>query len=683
MNPGGMLAPADAPSRVAFLFFVAICASVAAAEAAASPAASEPPRPSGLIERVETRLVQLDVMVEGKSDDLYRLSAADFELLVGGTSISNLIVDRICPQGQPAPPTDVARAPTSTGDKPTPGPAITFVFFFDQPHLTFPGRARAIELTRELIPRLVTGKNRGMIVSSAAEMATIVPLTQDTAFLLQGLDRLEKDLRQWDPYAEAEVTRIVDVVRAIEFCGAQCARNLARAYRNEEWWQARRSLHRLGIVLGSLAEVEPPKAVLYFADNMRQNAGLHYLQLAPDDLTKAEEMLPEAAFEFDRLIQIANTFGVHLYPIQAEGLVASHGGVTAQTRAAIPATERIRHAEGSLVTLALETGGDAFLRGVPPAKIADRLIGRLGCLYRLSFDPADLPKDTALSVAVRVLRPGIRARAQTSLIVQSDAERTRSRLLAAFTVPEAQGRGSGLVVELIPLGFERGRYRALVQVRIPTDSSRPGDWDLGASLLGSGRVRGEFSARIGAKASGLPMVLEREFELEPGPFEIVAVAYHVQDRVILSERKHGVWPEPPEEGAVVAWLALLQERTAGFSRNGEVRSSGTIALSENEPVWIDRPTAVMAMVCRGRRGKGDVNVVRELVGETAVPFGNQALEDGEDGCALFRDLIPAGSMSPGEFTYQIKVVHNNQDFDKLARSFVALDRSPEPYHSAR
>ena len=65
----------------------------------------------------------------------------------------------------------------------------------------------------------------------------------------------------------------------------------ARRYQREEKWHTERALSRFAQVLGRLEGVDPPKAVIYFADRMRSNAGDHYIELFAD----ASEAGPPAA----------------------------------------------------------------------------------------------------------------------------------------------------------------------------------------------------------------------------------------------------------------------------------------------------------------------------------------------------------------------------------------------------
>lgn len=314
----------------------------------------ESPVASTLEERVESRLVQLDVPVEGKPDIVGSLTAQDFSLTVGGQTIAEFSVDRLCDDAQADAGDETEGADNASGIS-----SRSFLFFFDQPHLTQAGCSNALDIARDLVKRLVVRGARAAIVSSADKLKTVVPLTADRALLLEGIDRLRGDSTQWDAYAQQETSRIDRVVAM----GGGGARQLARNFAEEESWQARRTSQRLGIVLGLLGDEPPPRAAFYFADILRKDAGQHYLDMV---LSNSDPELRSASdFDFDRLIRDALGFGVHLFPIQAVGMatvgrgVSKISGYDARMR---PIGHRVASAEGSLISLGLETGGEAFLQ---------------------------------------------------------------------------------------------------------------------------------------------------------------------------------------------------------------------------------------------------------------------------------------------------------------------------------
>ena len=125
--------------------------------------ADQPPTPTGLEEKVEKRLVQFDIAVEGDRDAILALTAKDITVYAGVHEVQGLIVDPLC--GDAARPTP-SPTPQDVPAGQSARPRVTFILFFDQPHLTLLGRTRSLETSRELITRLVVNGAQASIVSS-------------------------------------------------------------------------------------------------------------------------------------------------------------------------------------------------------------------------------------------------------------------------------------------------------------------------------------------------------------------------------------------------------------------------------------------------------------------------------------------------------------------------------------
>jgi hypothetical protein len=179
--------------------------------AMAGAAADQPPKPTALTEKVEKRLVQLDVAVEGDPSTIRAITAKDLALYVGEHEVQGLIVDPLCadepPPARPAEKDHAAEIPPSVAAPQVTRPRATFVLFFDQTHLTLAGREFALITARELINRLVVEGTRASIVSSARRLETFVAMTGDREKLLAGLETLRNDPRHIESYAETERNR--------------------------------------------------------------------------------------------------------------------------------------------------------------------------------------------------------------------------------------------------------------------------------------------------------------------------------------------------------------------------------------------------------------------------------------------------------------------------------------------
>jgi hypothetical protein len=518
-----------------------------------------------------------------------------------------------------------------------------------------------------------------------------VELSDDPDELLAAIKALEGDVDQWDMYAQLEEARIEEVLGYLgigsnaEIIGGdqdyQRAITLAKQYYQEELWRAERDLRRFAMVLARFATVDQPKAVIYMADNMRSNAGEHYLDLfgqfakreASESLeSTATTLAPggtamSAQLPFDQVVNQASAYGVRLYTIEAQGLTTATG--------AAPSTLRFRHAEDTLSNFATETGGRAFLYGVRAPKIVERIEEDLACLYLVSFDPTGFAEDVPLAVKLNVTRPKVKVQVRGRIILQSESSRLTSRLLAAFASPEAVESSIEVRPEVIPTGHNDDGFNALVQVRVPGSDVPGSTWDLGASVVSRGKIR-EASGRLTVSHPGAPVALQQPMTFRPGPYEIVAVAHNTTLDGMGSEQIEGEWPKPNAAPAAVGPIAVLQRAQAAIQRGDEIKTSGLLAFAEEQPVRTDRFVALVTIVCKSRDVKDSLLVERQLKGESSVQFEPMEMDLNDEACALIRDVVPPDTMTPGAFRYRIQVHDARDELVRAERRFFAWDGEP-------
>jgi hypothetical protein len=436
--------------------------------------------------------------------------------------------------------------------------------------------------------------------------------------------------------------------------------------------------------------------VVYFSDTMRSNAGAHYMSffsqradaVQRDPVLSAMELDSfSAATAFDRVVEEAGAHGIRLYTVQAEGMVgesmvSSSRGQTARganlSGETMATNRRTFDAQNSLVSLAAETGGESFLRGVRAAKIADRIRSELSCVYLISFDPTGFPLDRGLPVLVRVKRPKVKVHARGQLVLQSESERLSSRLLAAFASPQRSDQPGGLRGLVVPTGYADGKFSALVQMSAPASPLSGASWELGLSLVSRGKVRENASGSVVVSGPGVPVVFEAEMSFKPGPFEIVMVARESTGKQIYTTLIEGDWPDPDDAPVTLGPIVALQPGEGLFLRDGEVRSRGALARESRELLRVDLHTAMIGIVCRAGSQRTTVTVERKLAGADAVDFETMELELGEERCAQFRDIVPADVMSPGAFKYAVRVLEETEELAGASLEFMAAGAGGQP-----
>lgn len=648
------------------------------------PVPNPKPRPTAILERTSSRLVQIDVSVTGSAEAIVGLTRSDFDILVQGRPIDSFTVDPICdvdeylmaskkkkPNRRPAEPTSAELAVPA---RPKRAPA-TYLLYFDQHHLTMAGRQGSIDAAREILPDLLANGDRGMIISAGKTLETVVPLTDKLPALLAGLDSLENDNQQWDPYPYQELHRVMELMDLLQdISGQERAMARAREYQQEEQWLSEKALRLFEFNLTRLTDLPHPKAVIYFADTMRANPGEHYLSFFASANRKArlddaslegiKQTMDTSAFgarnPFDRLLKEAAAHGIRVYTIEGQGLtspdVMAGVGRSDVTPGNLTRTRRLVDAQNSLVSMAHETGGEAYLNGIRGRKIALDIRADISCMYLLSFDAGNLAQDRPLPIVVHINRPGVKPHHRGQIVVQSVEARKTAELLAAFASPETSRASKSIRGSLIPIGFEGGRYVVLVQLAIPPSLLGGAVWDVGTSLVARDEVRADDSARVSISGAGVPLIFETQFRFKPGPFEIISVAHESTGDETMTGRLQGDWPAPDRDQVTIPAVSVLQPGAGLFLREGETRSGGSLVRNRYELAHSNLPTAIIGLACGGKKVKGPLTLSRFIVGEDRVPFPEMTLDFSEDRCIQFRDFIPASTLTEGKFDYRVQVL---------------------------
>ncbi|MCP3981790.1 MAG: hypothetical protein GY716_21010 [bacterium] len=658
----------------------------AAAQESSAPERDEP-RDIGLVEQTQSRITQVDVSVHGPADAISALTREDFALVVGSKPIDEFTVDNLCPMPLPE-EDDAGDAETTGADEPVTRPKVSFIFFIDQQHLTQRGRANAIFMAEELIRRLIRDGNRGILFSNGKDLKAFTGLTDDQAEILSALGVLDGDKhpdgRQWVPDATAEDYAIDDINRTLRNDGTDRAMMVARQYQKAEVLRARKAQDRLVIALQTIAGVDPPKAVFYFADRMRKRAGGHYRDifgasaLSDSRIAAMENDAFGAAHGFDMVNEEAAAKGIRFHTIFGEGLTAE-------------SSTRDRDARTTLQSLAAETGGESFLgtdRMAGVQRVAETVEEDLRCMYLLSFQrPKGLMEDELMALRVELKNPDKRIKidARGQIIFESRSKRQTARLLAAFVTPDSGTSTSTVKASIVPTGFEDGHYSALFQAGVGGSPLPGAVWDIGLSVVARGKVRQQKSGRIEVSEAGVPVVFEAELEFDHGPYEIIVVAHErTEDRIVRGQLA-GSFPDSSETVAIARPIAIVRGAEAAFLRDGEVRRTHSGLLSVSSAADYADPTRTniaLALLCRDK-GKGSQSFIlrRSLSGENSVEFPQATIEfqNGER-CIVNRDTIPPNTMNSGEFTYSIELRRKKkgEPIASAERHFVAVDPSIDP-----
>jgi hypothetical protein len=249
---------------------------------------------------------------------------------------------------------------------------------------------------------------------------------------------------------------------------------------------------------------------------------------------------------------------------------------------------------------------------------------------------------------------------------QSDSARSESS-------PGAATPGVPVRAIVIPTGFQKGEYSALVQIAVDGSPLAGATWNLEASFVLRGNNRKGFSGRVEAGEPGTPAVLEAEMTFEPGPYELALSAEETTAGQTGSGRFHGSWPDPDKRLATVSEVAVLQPIQAAFVRDGISRAMGALGRREEDSIQTELAVALVCLVCRGTAQKSELRIERRLRGKTSLDFNPIRLGPEEGRCAQVRDLIPPGTMTAGWIRYEVRVLTGDTELVTVAREFSTIE----------
>jgi hypothetical protein len=247
-------------------------------------------------------------------------------------------------------------------------------------------------------------------------------------------------------------------------------------------------------------------------------------------------------------------------------------------------------------------------------------------------------------------------------------------MLAAFLRPDAAAVDERLTGTVIPTGYAKGKYEALVQVLAPGALVPDTLWEIGLHRVRRGKVVQEEVWQVSASRAGTQAVLEIPVQFPPGEYNLVLVGHDTTtDRVVAGEIL-ALWPDPDKSDTAIGSIAVVQPTSAAFARGEDLRSDGSLGYAEEVSVRTDRPTVFVGLVCRKRtRNPAILTLERSLVGASSLDLEQMKLDFAEgERCVQTRDVVPEGVLGQGEFAYRMRVLAEGAESASAERRFTAL-----------
>ena len=439
------------------------------------PQQTPPGQPSQDVVRINTQLVQVDVVVTDKKDrHVEDLSQADFKLLVDGKeqplthfthiTLKNPVArelpvkkktDKPVPAGPPAMPTrqldpkDVQR---------------TVAFIVDDLGLSFTSMERTRETLRKFVAEQMQEGDFVAIIRTGNGLGLLEQFTSDKRILYSAIDKLI-----WNPLARDMNPSFAD--STAETSQAQSDRQSVTDV-FEEFRQTNFTTGTIGavnFVVQGLRNLPGRKSVILMSDGFRV-----YSQ--SDDANVTEQILQS----MKNLAEQASRASVVIYAIDAKGLQPFQpGGETGGRPGASAYTDAQQSALEALdgpVFLAHETGGFVVTNTNDLNIGVQEAVYDQQSYYLVGFDPEDEKFDTKFhKIAVKVNRPGVTVRTRSGFYgVKEDEElpapKTRGeQLLAGLMSPFGVRE---LPLKMTPYFFNPATGRPLVRTLFHLDASK-------------------------------------------------------------------------------------------------------------------------------------------------------------------------------------------------------------------
>ncbi|ANM29378.1 hypothetical protein ABI59_06935 [Acidobacteria bacterium Mor1] len=637
------------------------------------------PVDSKLVEEVQRKLLQLDVSVDGPPELIGSLSDDDFILSIAGRPIHRFEVDSMCAQPPTSATASSDAATDSAAEQAPPLPSAsatalrpTYIFYFDQSLLTMHGRQRSLHLAQDLLDSLLVPGAGVSIASSGKRLKFYARDTDDPDTLRQALITMMDDHQNWDPYlvgqsaGAGDVSQTTGTMRPEAACWAAYVN--ARYLAWEEAEVVERSSFRLSAAIEALATTDPPKAVFYFADGLRKRAGRHFVQPLAD---KCGIPLSQVWSEFalEQLTATAATYSTRLYTFLPDGL--RRDGLPLLD----PANKRAE-AEDTITSLALETGGRAFIQGYSNAYAVEQVKQHLSCFYLFSLDARGLPVDRPLGVTLNTTIPGVKATTRGLVVIQSESQRRRSEITAQFLNPPS-AEDSPLDISVVPIETGRKSFQHLIQLR-SLSRQRARAWDFGVTVIHQEKVVHEVSGRIEGAPSDEPMVIESMLPMETGEYEIIAVLAEVDGPQRLGARHRETVEVDPRDALMVPKIVAQQRVRGTFWRDGELRAGGSLFYDRWVELQSRAPVTLTALVCRpAKQESGPVlRAERTLRGfSMSKPARSIDVDLRRNTCVAFRDMVPSSWLSEGTFELELALFsEDNEPVAAARRTFLIEDQ---------
>jgi VWFA-related protein len=529
--------------------FTRLTAAATAFAVAAAPAFAQQPPPNEqpkLVESVEVRVINVDVVVtDRKGTPITGLTKDDFEIFENGQP--KLITNFYEVAGEKA---------VNTAVLPEPGkPAVEsvkeqkeeipeqmrrrIIFYVDNLSLAPFNRNRVFKQMKEFAKSVIRPGDEAMVATFNRSMKVRVPFTRDAITLGQTLDALAGE-SSFGLSNRGETRDVQGRIRDAQTYDEAIA--IARSYAESVNHDLRTSVDSINALMSTLAGVEGKKILVLTTEGFYIQPGRDAFQMveeiAHEKGWQTSAMLEGMSFDGSRLIEsvakTANANGITLYTLHAAGLAAGQEGMLAEERQSIPfsvTNAAVTNSTESLQLLAELTGGLATTNTNNFAGAFKNIERDLGSYYSLGYRAGTERVDRQRTLRVRVKNKAWIVRNRQTFVEKSTFAEMNDRVIANLLY-KVKANDLKIRVKTNPPIPAEDLFRVPVEIQIPMES---------LTLLPQGEsFTGGFSVYVcvANKDNDMSDVSRKTHQLRVSPEEMKKIAgkYYTYGLDLLMEK---------------------------------------------------------------------------------------------------------------------------------------------------
>ncbi|MFP5245506.1 MAG: VWA domain-containing protein [Thermoanaerobaculia bacterium] len=441
-----------------------------------------PPEPPKLVESIDVRVIDVDVVVTDKRGNFVPgLTKDDFEILENGVpkTISNFYEV----EGNRAKGVNATEVGGQVAPEPAPAPAEEMkrriIFYVDNLSLAPFNRNRVFEQMKEFVRTVMRPGDEAMVATYNRSMKVRVPFTRDAAQVESILDTIARE-SGLGIAARSERKSIEDRIRDSQ--SYEDAIGAARSYAASVEHDLRQGVASLNALMQTLAGVEGKKILVLTSEGFPMQPGRETF-LFIDELAREKgwqntgtSFLEGMTFDGTTLIQsvakTANANDITLYTIHAAGLTGMNdmSAENARPTPTMVSHTAISNTTESMQLMAQMTGGLASVNTNNFGEAFKKIQRDLESYYSIGYRAGTERVDRQRYLQVRVKNRDYRVRARQTFVEKSTYTEMADRVVASLLY-RVKDNDLGVLARIgTPVPTDDGFFRVAVDIQIPMES---------------------------------------------------------------------------------------------------------------------------------------------------------------------------------------------------------------------